>query len=338
MCVDDEAKELLVTDFLGWVTNKHLESQIIALADTPPNNKNFRSLRLTSIIGVHKMDYDDIFDTDLINNDLILDDKDFTKFDDKLEQPQEAQLPAKQSKSLTQSISDIVHSLWEFDSEGIFHKPVNTKLLRDYTKLIKFPMDLSTVKSKSCYKDLDALKADLLLISNNAKMYNPPDNYFHSKAIEFESFFLSLLQQESSNYVIVDDKPVVHQSLPIAWGVYSEDEEESEDEDVKPTEPSPLVHQVDDAQQPKPSYQLDVFNPSQFLDNLRLYSEPNPVVPLNTPSIYAKKSRIQKKRLTKKEQEQLEKDPYQKNADGSIKADECGFNLIVLTDDLHIAS
>ncbi|TIA94381.1 hypothetical protein E3P81_00137 [Wallemia ichthyophaga] len=268
------------------------------------------------------MDYDDIFDTDLINNDLILDDKDFTKFDDKLEQPQEAQLPAKQSKSLTQSISDIVHSLWEFDSEGIFHKPVNTKLLRDYTKLIKFPMDLSTVKSKSCYKDLDALKADLLLISNNAKMYNPPDNYFHSKAIEFESFFLSLLQQESSNYVIVNDKPVVHQSLPIAWGIYSEDEEESEDEDVKPTEPSPLVHQVDDAQQPKPSYQLDVFNPSQFLDNLRLYSEPNPFVPLNTPSIYAKKSRIQKKRLTKKEQEQLEKDPYQKNADGSIKADE----------------
>lgn len=321
----DDVEDLSDKDFLGCFSNNNLDNKIIVVADTPPNINNFKSLRLTAIIA--GMDYDDIFDTDLINNDLILNDKDFINFEQKPEQPQQPQQPEKKSKSITQSINDLLHSLWEFDNEGIFHKPVNTKAVRDYNKVIKFPMDLSTIKSKSSsYRDLDDLKADLLLISNNAKVYNPPNNYFHNKAVEFEAFFLSLVEEEYSNYVIINDTPVVHQSLPIAWGVYSDDEEESEQEDVEPMQPSQLVHE-EDIQQPKPSNKLDVFDASKFLEHLKFYSEPNPSVPLNTPSIYAKKSRFQKKRLTRREQELLERDPYQKNSDGSIKADERMFAL-----------
>lgn len=38
--------------------------------------------------------------------------------------------------------------------------------------------------------------------------------------------------------------------------------------------------------------------------------------------MFSKKSRIQKKRLTRREQEILEKEPYVTNTDGSINADE----------------
>ncbi|TIA91983.1 hypothetical protein E3P99_00827 [Wallemia hederae] len=275
------------------------------------------------------MDYDDIFDTDLINVDSIINYGDFdTKRGDE-EMNQAVDAAPKPSKSLSQSISDCIDALWDFDSEGIFHKPVNTKLVRDYNRVIKRPMDLSTVKAKSnsrSYKDMDALKADLLLIATNAKMYNPPGNYYHNKALDFESFLCHLLDQEASNYVIINDTRPAHQSLPIAWGVYSGDEQEedsSEENDVNRTSLSPSrSRSASSSKHPSQPTQLLPFDREKFLNYLRLYSEPNPVVPINTPSIFAKKSRIQKKRLSRREIEALERDPYPKNADGSIRAEE----------------
>lgn len=61
-----------------------------------------------------------------------------------------------------------------------------------YFKVIKNPMDLSTVNAKlnnGLYKDRAGFEADFRLMINNSKTYNSPGTYVHGEAVALEQFF-----------------------------------------------------------------------------------------------------------------------------------------------------
>ncbi|XP_037339787.2 homeotic protein female sterile-like [Pungitius pungitius] len=75
-----------------------------------------------------------------------------------------------------------------------FYKPVDAEALQldDYHHIIKYPMDLSTVKKKlngGEYQDAQGFAADVRLIFSNCYKYNPPHHDFVSKAIKLQALF-----------------------------------------------------------------------------------------------------------------------------------------------------
>ncbi|KAM1138670.1 hypothetical protein COP2_037596 [Malus domestica] len=75
-----------------------------------------------------------------------------------------------------------------------FNEPVDpVKLgIPDYFRIISYPMDLGTVKSKlqkDLYLSAEEFAADVRLTFSNAMLYNPPGNPFHHLAENLNSFF-----------------------------------------------------------------------------------------------------------------------------------------------------
>lgn len=68
-------------------------------------------------------------------------------------------------------------ALWDHADGWIFHKRVDPERLNlpDYFDVIKRPMDLTTIRKKlegNAYSDLEAFEADMVLMLENAKLYN----------------------------------------------------------------------------------------------------------------------------------------------------------------------
>uniref|UniRef100_A0A4W6BVI8 Bromodomain containing 3 n=1 Tax=Lates calcarifer TaxID=8187 RepID=A0A4W6BVI8_LATCA len=75
-----------------------------------------------------------------------------------------------------------------------FYKPVDAEALQlhDYHDIIKYPMDLSTVKEKmerGEYKDAQGFAADVRLIFSNCYKYNPPHHDVVTKARKLQGVF-----------------------------------------------------------------------------------------------------------------------------------------------------
>lgn len=75
-----------------------------------------------------------------------------------------------------------------------FYKPVDAEALQlhDYHQIIKYPMDLSTVKKKlegGEYQDAQGFAADVRLIFSNCYKYNPPHHDIVAKAIKLQGVF-----------------------------------------------------------------------------------------------------------------------------------------------------
>ena len=90
-------------------------------------------------------------------------------------------------------------------SSAPFRLPVNAAALKlkDYHKIVSTPMDLGTVYSRCIHGEfhtLNELVADVALVFQNAKIYNPPDNYVHKMAIEMEALFFEELSNVTSRW------------------------------------------------------------------------------------------------------------------------------------------
>lgn len=88
----------------------------------------------------------------------------------------------------------------------LFRRPVNAAALKlhDYHKIITSPMDLGTVHSRCIfgeYTTLEDLVADVELVVSNAKRYNPPGHFVHTKAEELSQLFFSALNDLTSTWV-----------------------------------------------------------------------------------------------------------------------------------------
>ncbi|XP_049909115.1 bromodomain-containing protein 3a isoform X1 [Epinephelus moara] len=75
-----------------------------------------------------------------------------------------------------------------------FYKPVDAEALElhDYHDIIKYPMDLGTVKKKmerGEYQDAQSFAADIRLIFSNSYKYNPPNHYVVTRARKLQGVF-----------------------------------------------------------------------------------------------------------------------------------------------------
>ncbi|KAF6261985.1 Bromodomain-containing protein [Scenedesmus sp. NREL 46B-D3] len=71
------------------------------------------------------------------------------------------------------------------DKFRFFTSPVTDQMAPNYSKIIKQPMDLSTMKSKverGLYDTWADLQADIVLMFTNAKTYNAPATMVHKQA------------------------------------------------------------------------------------------------------------------------------------------------------------
>lgn len=106
-------------------------------------------------------------------------------------------LSRKQCKEIMKKIESISISF-------AFKEPVNPELdhAPDYFKIIKKPMDLSTVDKKleeGSYPSVDKWKEDMNLIWSNAMKYNPPETPLHSIAQELSNKFKQLSDHFPNN-------------------------------------------------------------------------------------------------------------------------------------------
>ncbi|XP_075456862.1 bromodomain-containing protein 8 isoform X4 [Ascaphus truei] len=80
---------------------------------------------------------------------------------------------------------------------GIFMKPVSDKQAPGYKDVVKRPMDLSTIKrglSKGRIKTPAEFQRDVMLMLQNAVMYNSSDHHVYHKALEMQRDAVELLQ------------------------------------------------------------------------------------------------------------------------------------------------
>ncbi|GAB5591023.1 hypothetical protein Unana1_05923 [Umbelopsis nana] len=126
---------------------------------------------------------------------------------------QRAWIPAK--RDLKTICSRLLDTFVKRDAYGFFLEPVDTNLVTDYLKVIRQPMDLSTMRKKledNQYSDMETFKHDFQLICTNAKLYNAPDTLYWRNADKLESYGLRAIEREGGR--VTYEAPVEQQPLP----------------------------------------------------------------------------------------------------------------------------
>jgi len=83
-----------------------------------------------------------------------------------------------------------------------FRQPVDTKAVPEYLKIIKEPMDLSTMEKKAVkgqYESKKMLYIDMLKMTNNCKTFNDPTSTYYDCAKTLESLFSTLFSDVDTN-------------------------------------------------------------------------------------------------------------------------------------------
>ncbi|CAG0915980.1 unnamed protein product [Notodromas monacha] len=103
-------------------------------------------------------------------------------------------------------LRNILDQLGALDNEDIFAEPVDTTIVDDYADVIKFPMDLSTMRKKvdaGDYASVDALRDDFQLMIRNCMTYNAKDTFYYKEAVR---------QRDAGSIVIRQAKRLLHEA------------------------------------------------------------------------------------------------------------------------------
>ena len=141
-------------------------------------------------------------------------------------QPQHSSKPKGRLSESLKACNEILKELFSKKHAGYawpFYKPVDTTLpeLYDYRKVIKTPMDLSTIRTKMenrQYNNSLEFANDMRLICTNCYKYNPPDHEVVAMARKLQDVF------EMRFAKIPDDNP------PLGAGIDSDADSEDERE------------------------------------------------------------------------------------------------------------
>lgn len=111
--------------------------------------------------------------------------------------------PSSISEKEFKQIQAIIKKIESDSHSHIFHTPVPYKEwgLDEYIKIIRKPMDLSTVKSKlvqGLYTTPNDVFNDIQLIWDNCKRYNQEDSDIYKTAVIMEKISDDLIQKQFS--------------------------------------------------------------------------------------------------------------------------------------------
>ncbi|GLH13522.1 Nucleosome-remodeling factor subunit NURF301, partial [Gryllus bimaculatus] len=100
-------------------------------------------------------------------------------------------------KSMNKSLMFLYNQLTEFKNAQIFKKPVTEEEAPDYKSIIFRPMDFPTIKKNiqsGAISNITELENDVLLMIDNALLYNPCTHIVHKMAKEMRGAVLEFFQ------------------------------------------------------------------------------------------------------------------------------------------------
>ncbi|KZO97372.1 hypothetical protein CALVIDRAFT_497648, partial [Calocera viscosa TUFC12733] len=110
----------------------------------------------------------------------------------------------KRGRTLQGTLQRLVAQLSKRDNYAFFLQPVDEKEVPGYRTVIKHPMDLGTMAArvdKGRYKSMDEFRDDFLLVTTNAKTFNPPSTIFHTEAAKLEKYGLDAINKAQQKLV-----------------------------------------------------------------------------------------------------------------------------------------
>lgn len=128
---------------------------------------------------------------------------------------------------LIRGLEKIMQTAW---AES-FNAPVDLNEYPDYGKMIAYPIDLSTIKSRlenRFYRRIDAVKFDVVFIEKNAREYNEPFSVITRNAKIVTYLFTQFIDRQD-----LEDPTVITQEIQQNKEMFESTESESEDEYIE---------------------------------------------------------------------------------------------------------
>ncbi|PPQ97448.1 hypothetical protein CVT26_002796 [Gymnopilus dilepis] len=107
-------------------------------------------------------------------------------------------------KPLKEVLTKLISQLKKKDDYAFFLQPVDVANVPGYSDIVKHPMDLGTMSDKvnrGKYRSLEDFASDFRLVTNNAKMFNPPGSIYHTEAQRLETWGLEHIAKASSTVI-----------------------------------------------------------------------------------------------------------------------------------------
>ncbi|KAF8900844.1 hypothetical protein CPB84DRAFT_1847085 [Gymnopilus junonius] len=107
-------------------------------------------------------------------------------------------------KPLKEVLTKLITQLKKKDDYAFFLRPVDAVNVPGYSDIVKRPMDLGTMSvkvSRGKYRSLEEFASDFWLVTNNAKMFNPPGSIYYTEADKLEIWGLEHIAKASSTVI-----------------------------------------------------------------------------------------------------------------------------------------
>ncbi|KZT54027.1 hypothetical protein CALCODRAFT_457251 [Calocera cornea HHB12733] len=144
---------------------------------------------------------------------------------------------AKRGRTLEGTLQRLVAQLRKRDNYAFFLQPVDEKEVPGYRTIIKHPMDLGTMTQKvdkGRYKSMEEFKEDFLLVTTNAKTFNPPSTIFHTEAVKLEKYGLDAIKKAQQKLVEAEQQAQVWaEQQAVALAAQHEYDMQHQDEVIK---------------------------------------------------------------------------------------------------------
>ncbi|EJC99522.1 uncharacterized protein FOMMEDRAFT_128149 [Fomitiporia mediterranea MF3/22] len=119
--------------------------------------------------------------------------------------PQKPKIPRPiKLKPLKEVLRRLITQIKRKDDYAFFLSPVDPVQVAGYTDVVKSPMDFGTMTEKieqGRYRSLEQFKDDFLLVTSNAKTFNPPPSLYHSEASKIEAWSLDQITRASAQVI-----------------------------------------------------------------------------------------------------------------------------------------
>jgi histone acetyltransferase len=104
--------------------------------------------------------------------------------------------------NLKSEVLAIIHKVHQQQFAWPFRTPVDTREVSDYLKIIKEPIDLSTMEKKAqkgYYESKKMLLLDMMKMVNNCKTFNDSSTTYYECAISLENYLSSIFSDIETN-------------------------------------------------------------------------------------------------------------------------------------------
>ena len=110
----------------------------------------------------------------------------------------------RERKNQLSNMISIVREIYNHDAAWPFQEPVDTEVVTDYLACVKDPIDLKTIldrlqdRQNVFYRSREMLKADLMRMCKNAKLYNKPNTEYYQTAVVLEDYIRNIFRRNES--------------------------------------------------------------------------------------------------------------------------------------------